>query len=78
MSTPFFHRRLSPAARTALLDRVVDRVRALRAERTPAVVVFDLDGTLIDNRPRVVAILHELAEHWQGRHTEAAACCARA
>lgn len=76
--TPFSHRRLSPTERTVLLGRIVDRVRALRATRSPAVIVFDLDGTLLDNRPRVVAILHELGEHWRATHPEAAACCAGA
>lgn len=61
-----------------MLHRVLAGVRALRAERAPAVVVFDLDGTLMDNRPRVVAILHELGEQWRDAHPEAAACCARA
>ena len=61
-----------------LLGGVVERVRALRAGREPAVIVFDLDGTLLDNRPRVVAILRELGEHWRAAHPEAAACCARA
>lgn len=75
MSTPFLPRRLAPAARTALLRSIVDRVRA---QAGPAVVVFDLDGTLMDNRPRVVAILHELAEHWEARHPEAAERCSRA
>lgn len=77
LSTPFFHRRLAPGERSALLHGILDRVRARRASG-PAVVVFDLDGTIMDNRPRVVAILHELAEHWAPRHPEAAACCARA
>jgi hypothetical protein len=77
MTTPFFHRRLDAPARAALLRRVLDAVRA-QAEQGPAVVVFDLDGTLMDNRPRVVAILHELAEHWYARHPDAAECCARA
>jgi beta-phosphoglucomutase-like phosphatase (HAD superfamily) len=44
-----------------MLNALVDR-----AHRQPKpVVIFDLDGTLMDNRPRVVAILHELAEHWK-------------
>jgi hypothetical protein len=54
---------------------VLDRVRA---EQGRGVVVFDLDGTVLDNRPRVVAILHELADHWRARHPEAASCCAHA
>lgn len=77
LSTPFFHLRLPPAERATLLRSVVDRVRAQIA-RAPAVVVFDLDGTLMDNRPRVVAILHELAAAWLTRHPAAAAACARA
>lgn len=77
MTTPFFSQRLPPAARVALLRSVVDRVRD-QAARGPAVVVFDLDGTLMDNRPRVVAILHELALAWGLVHPAAAAACARA
>jgi hypothetical protein len=29
--------------------------------------VFDLDGTLMDNRPRTIAILREFAVRWEGR-----------
>jgi hypothetical protein len=32
------------------------------------VLVFDLDGTLLDNRPRVARIFHELAEVWRSNH----------
>jgi hypothetical protein len=83
LSTPFFHRRLSPPDRAALLGRILERIRALSdhgrgGSGGPPVVVFDLDGTLLDNRPRVVAILHELGAFWRDRHPEAAACCARA
>lgn len=77
MSTPFFHLRLRPAEQAAALRSIVDQIRAQVAE-APAVVVFDLDGTLMDNRPRVVAILHELAVAWRDLHPEAAAACARA
>jgi hypothetical protein len=77
LTTPFFHLRLPPAERAAVLRSVVDRVRR-QAARSPAVVVFDLDGTLMDNRPRVVAILHELALVWWAAHPVAAAACARA
>ncbi len=77
MSTPFFHMRLPPAERAALLRSIIDQVR-LQVARSPAVVVFDLDGTLMDNRPRVVAILHELASAWRVLHPEPAAACARA
>ena len=85
MTTPFFHRRLANPERVALLQSILDRVRAAapskgsspRSGRT-SVIVFDLDGTLMDNRPRVVAILHELARHWDARHPDAAASCAKA
>lgn len=77
MTTPFFHKRLTTEARATLLRSILDRVRQ-QAEAGPAVLVFDLDGTLMDNRPRVVAILHELAHAWRDRHPEAAACCAAA
>ncbi|MEO7327271.1 MAG: HAD family hydrolase [Minicystis sp.] len=77
MSTPYFQRRLDAPARKQLLDRVLDRIRAQVAQG-PAIVVFDLDGTLMDNRPRVVAILHELAEAWRAPHPEASARCAKA
>lgn len=77
MTSPFARLRLGSEQRAALLRGVIERVRARAGGRTP-VVVFDLDGTLMDNRPRVVAILHELAEAWRDRHPEAAACCARA
>jgi beta-phosphoglucomutase-like phosphatase (HAD superfamily) len=42
------------------LRSILRRCRSERLQRTP-VVVFDLDGTLMDNRPRTVAILRELS-----------------
>lgn len=77
LTTPFFAKRLAAAERTALLDRILRRVRHQAAE-SPAVVVFDLDGTLMDNRPRIAAILHELGEHWGPQYPDAGRCCARA
>lgn len=53
--------RIAPAERRALLDRIVSRC-APAAGQPPAVVVFDLDGTLMDNRPRTAVILKELAD----------------
>jgi len=44
----------------ATLRAVLRRCRAERSHSTP-VVVFDLDGTLMDNRPRTVAILQDFA-----------------
>lgn len=53
-----------------MLGRVVERARSGTGSRF---VVFDLDGTLIDNRPRSTAILLELAELWLEQHPEVAA-----
>src|SRR4051812_7443442 len=77
VSTPFFHQRLPAAERSALLRSIVARTRD-QGHSSPPVLVFDLDGTLMDNRPRVVAILHELGESWRHTQPEAAAICARA
>ncbi len=41
-------------------------------------LVFDLDGTLLDNRPRVARIFHELAERWQPSRPASAARLAAA
>jgi hypothetical protein len=50
----------------ATLRAVVRRCRTEKAHATP-VVVFDLDGTLMDNRPRTLAILHEFADRCRTR-----------
>src|SRR5271166_7199252 len=49
-----------------LLDRIVERCRTDGKGPTP-VVVFDLDGTLMDNRPRTARILRELGVLWRER-----------
>lgn len=54
------YRRLPLAEQQALFSRVVERCRPRAGEPVP-VVVFDLDGTLMDNRPRTATILRELA-----------------
>lgn len=54
------YRRISSADQHALYSRIVQRSRAVRGEPAP-VIVFDLDGTLMDNRPRTTVILQELA-----------------
>ncbi len=58
---------LPPAAQHDLLRGIVARA-GLRTSSGPPVVVFDLDGTLMDNRPRSAAILRELSTHWNERH----------
>jgi len=47
-------------AQQVTLRAVLRRCRPDRTHTTP-VVVFDLDGTLMDNRPRTIAILREFA-----------------
>ncbi|MEZ4299959.1 MAG: HAD family hydrolase [Polyangiaceae bacterium] len=76
MLTSIFHnKRLPSGERSKLLAHVLERTRAhAKTGKTP-VVVFDLDGTLIDNRPRVVAILHELGSFWREKHPAAAERC---
>ena len=63
--------RLPYQEQKTLLDRVVERCRANGKARTP-VVVFDLDGTLMDNRPRTAMILRELGTLWRDRDPAAA------
>lgn len=67
---------LDSAESSELLGRVLDRARGVGRA---AIVAFDLDSTLLDNRPRQAHILREYAEaqalaglvghvpeHWQG------------
>jgi beta-phosphoglucomutase-like phosphatase (HAD superfamily) len=60
MSSPEKYPRLPAAEQRALLHAIVARCRPDKGGPTP-VVVFDLDGTLMDNRPRTSAILREFA-----------------
>ncbi len=62
--TPVFTR-LPLAEQQSLMTRIVARSRAVEGQPAP-VVVFDLDGTLMDNRPRTLAILKELAQELRG------------
>ena len=60
--------RLDKARQNELLRRIITRSRhdpkRDRGKPTP-VVCFDLDGTLLDNRPRTRVILAELAAKWR-------------
>lgn len=58
------YKRLSFADQSALLTRIVARSQKNPGAAAP-VVVFDLDGTLFDNRPRTIEILRELAAAWR-------------
>lgn len=65
------YKRISASEQKALYSRIVERSRAKKGEPVP-VVVFDLDGTLMDNRPRTAMILQELAaELRKEAHTDA-------
>ena len=59
---PVFHARAVPPPplphQVDLLERVLQTVSEWEGERPP-VVVFDLDATLFDNRPRTLEIIHE-------------------
>lgn len=54
------YRRITSAEQHALFTRVVQRSKPVSGRPVP-VVVFDLDGTIMDNRPRTEVILRELA-----------------
>ncbi|MDP3275177.1 MAG: HAD family hydrolase [Deltaproteobacteria bacterium] len=49
-----------------ILTTILDRVRSLPKQRP--VVLFDLDGTLYDNRPRTLRILHAFAAQLPREH----------
>jgi hypothetical protein len=53
------------------LREVLRRCRHEPDQPAP-VVVFDLDGTLMDNRPRTLAILRDFANHCRGRDPQLA------
>ena len=63
--------RLPFAQQQTLMSRIVARCKGVEGEPSP-VVVFDLDGTLMDNRPRTLAILQELAHELRGEAHSAA------
>jgi hypothetical protein len=65
------HQRLTRDRQAALLRGVVDRVTRAKKSVTP-LIVFDLDGTLLDNRPRTCAIMGELAARWRESKPEQA------
>ena len=74
---PPVYRRISDPDAETLFRRIVDRC-SKRSKIGPPVLVLDLDGTLMDNRPRSVAILHDLGKLWRDKHPEASASLAGA
>jgi hypothetical protein len=68
---------MNGAQRRELLRAVIEASR--HDPRAPSpIIVFDLDGTLLDNRPRVARIFHELAEEWRSARPGEADMLARA
>jgi phosphoglycolate phosphatase-like HAD superfamily hydrolase len=69
MSARPVYPRLPLREQTELLRGIVDRCARLAREPKQSaprpLVVFDLDGTLMDNRPRTCVILHQIAERWR-------------
>lgn len=57
-------KRLPLPEQQALMSRIVARCKSVASvpQKPSPVVVFDLDGTLMDNRPRTLAILQELSK----------------
>jgi hypothetical protein len=66
----------TPTEQRATLREVLRRSRGDHVRATPTnslpVVVFDLDGTVMDNRPRTVAILREFARRCRHHDPELA------
>lgn len=78
MAVSSYHSRRLPAPeRRHLLKSVIDRSKHDARGDAP-VLVFDLDGTLLDNRPRVTRILHELADAWRKERPASAEKLSRA
>jgi hypothetical protein len=57
--------RMQAAAKKEMLEHVLKRCESTRASLGRPCVVFDLDGTIFDNRPRSLAIYRELFATWK-------------
>lgn len=49
-------------AQAERLNNVIDEIKQLTAQQRSSLVIFDLDGTLFDNRTRTIFILREISE----------------
>jgi hypothetical protein len=65
------YERLPAPRRRSLFERILNRSQRIPGRATP-VVVLDLDGTLLDNRPRTLAIFRELADEWDAAEPDIA------
>ncbi len=48
----------------AYLQRILERIQAKTARQASSLAIFDLDGTLFDNRPRTAYILRQIADQF--------------
>ncbi|MBK6528409.1 MAG: HAD family hydrolase [Deltaproteobacteria bacterium] len=55
------------------LQTILDEIDARHRAGERPVVIFDLDGTLYDNRPRTIRIVHALAASLPAEHDRDAA-----
>ena len=55
------------------LEGVIARVKERTANRRSTLAIFDLDGTLFDNRTRTIFILREISEKFDARAPQLAA-----
>ena len=46
------------------LQRILDRIHVKTKRQASSVVIFDLDGTLFDNRPRTMYIMRQIADQF--------------
>ncbi|MEM9192395.1 MAG: HAD family hydrolase, partial [Myxococcota bacterium] len=57
-----------------VLQRILERVAGIAEAGGIPVVVFDLDGTLFDNRPRTLQILLDYADEVEDEFADVAGC----
>jgi hypothetical protein len=57
----------TPAQKVALFQAILAQCKNWKSGNLRPTVVFDLDGTLFDNRPRSLAIYQELFRHWNSQ-----------
>lgn len=55
------------AAAASALESVITAVRSRTARKRSTLAIFDLDGTLFDNRTRTIFILREISEKFSGK-----------
>ena len=61
------------AGSAAALDAAVHTINARTAAGKSTLAIFDLDGTLFDNRTRTIFILREISEKFDSKTPELAA-----